>query len=94
MLMMVVYYHCENGMRDAFLKALEKEQIAKRCQAEPGNLQYDYFLPHGSENTVLLLEKWESEEAQNVHLSTENFSVLTEIKKTFVVSVDIERYVV
>lgn len=91
---MIVYYHCENGMRAAFLKALEDAQIAKRCQSEPGNVQYSYYLPVDNPNTVLLLEKWENEEAQKVHLATDNFKVLTDIKAKFVVDTKIERYIV
>lgn len=91
MLSMIVYYHCENGMRSAFVKALEENQIAQRCRQEPGNIQYDYFLSLSCPNTVLLLERWESEADQKQHLKTTNFEILSELKKNFVVSTDIER---
>lgn len=94
MLSMIVYYHCKNGKQLDFLKAVGNAHIAKRCQSEPGNVQYDYFLPLDKPDTVLLLEKWETEEAQRAHLDTENFKLLSEIKAQFVESTKIERYVV
>lgn len=93
MLTMIVYYHCKSGMRNQFVNELSAKNIAALCQAEPGNVQYNYFLSQKDADTVLLLEKWESEEAQKVHLSTRNFEVLGTIKAQFVESVDIERFV-
>ena len=94
MLSMIVYYHCKDGKLLDFLTAEGKAHIAKRCQGEPGNVQYEYFLPLDKPDTVLLLEKWETEEAQRAHLDTENFKLLSEIKAQFVESTKIERYVV
>mgnify|MGYP003302751154 FL=1 len=55
-------------------------------------MQYDYFLPVDDANTVLLLEKWESDEAQKIHTATVNFKKLGEIKAKFVESVEIEKF--
>ena len=92
MLTMIVYYHCKNGQRDAFMAAIKKEKIAENSRVEPGNMQYDYFLPVDDANTVLLLEKWESDEAQKIHTATENFKKLGKIKAEFVESVEIEKF--
>ncbi len=92
MLTMIVYYRCKDGQRDAFVSALKKENIAEKSRVEPGNVQYEYFLPLDDANTVLLMEKWESVEAQKIHTETENFKKLGEIKATFVYSVEIEKY--
>ena len=92
MLTMIVYYHCKDGQRDAFMVAIKKEKIAENSRVEPGNMQYDYFLPVDDVNTVLLLEKWESDEAQKIHTATVNFKKLGEIKANFVESVEIEKF--
>lgn len=89
---MIVYYRCKDGQRDAFVEALKREKIADNSRVEPGNMQYDYFIPVDDANTVLLLEKWESDEAQRIHTTTDNFKKLGEIKSAFVESVDIEKY--
>lgn len=92
MLTMIVYYHCKDGLRDAFMTAVKMEKIAENSRVEPGNMQYDYFLPVDDANIVLLLEKWESDEAQKIHTATVNFKKLGEIKAKFVESVEIEKY--
>lgn len=92
MLTMIVYYRCKDEQRDAFMSVLKKENIAEKSRVEPGNMQYDYFLPVDDANTVLLLEKWESVDAQKIHTETDNFKKLGEIKAKYVASVDIEKY--
>lgn len=89
---MTVYYRCKDGMRNDFIKALEAENMAYKCQQEDGNVQYDYFLPMNDDNkTVLLLEKWTTEEAQRRHTTTDHFKKLGELKALFVEEVVIER---
>ena len=56
MLTMIVNYHCKDGQRDAFIAAVKMEKIAENSRVEPGNMQYDYFLPVDDASTVLLLE--------------------------------------
>lgn len=92
MLTMIVYYRCKDGQRDAFMAEIKNGKIAENSRVEPGNKQYDYFIPVDDANTVLLLEKWESEEAQKIHTATENFKRLGEIKAKYVESVEIEKY--
>lgn len=93
MLTMIVYYRCKSGMRDAFANALRKADIAKTCQQENGNIQYDYFTPaFGDEDTLLLVEKWQTDADQKAHCQTQHFQLLSTLKDQFVASVDIERY--
>ncbi len=92
MLTMIVYYRCKNGQRDAFMAEIKNGKIAENSRVEPGNMQYDYFLPVDDVNTLLLLEKWESVEAQKIHTETDNFKKLGEIKAKYVATVDIEKY--
>lgn len=89
---MIVYYRCKDGQRDAFMAEIKNSKIAEKSRVEPGNMQYDYFLPVDDANTVLLLEKWESVDAQKIHTETDNFKKLGEIKAKYVASVDIEKY--
>ena len=55
-------------------------------------MQYDYFLPVDDADTVLLLEQWDSDEAQKIHTATDNFKKLGKIKADFVESVEIEKF--
>lgn len=91
MLTMIVYYHCKKGMRDGFMEALKVNDVAAKSCAEKGNHQYDYFRSEKDEELVLLIEKWDSEEIQKIHMETEHFKLLGGLKAEFVESVEIEK---
>ncbi len=91
MLTMIVYYHCKKGFRNDFVKEIAAADIASKCQAENGCKQYDYFLPLNDDDTLLLVEKWESEEAQKIHMTTPHFQQLSSLKERYVERVGIEK---
>ncbi len=91
MLTMIVYYHCKAGARNEFVKEIAAADIAAKCQAENGCKQYDFFLPLNDDDTLLLVEKWESEEAQKIHMTTPHFQLLSSLKERYVERVGIEK---
>ena len=48
MLVFNVTFKCKNGMREAFLDAVLSEGIDSAARSEPGNLQYDWYIPAGN----------------------------------------------
>ena len=67
MILLCVRYHTKPGLRGEFVKALADERIAEQTHTEPGNLAYEFSVPIGEEDTVCLLERWESAEALIPH---------------------------
>ena len=51
---------------------------------EDGCLRYDYFLSVQNADEILLVEQWESEEKQQVHLRTAHMDRLRELKAQYV----------
>lgn len=60
--------------------------------AEDGCLQYDYFLPIGQENAVLLLEHWRDQAALDAHFVGEPMKKLKALKERYGLSTGIERF--
>ena len=56
MIVLNVTYKCRPGMREAFLEAIRAEGIDEASRAEAGNLKYDYYLPFGGGDELLLVE--------------------------------------
>ena len=60
--------------------------------AEDGCLQYDYFLPVGQENCVLLIEHWRDQAALDAHAAGEPMAKLKALKASHDLTTSIERF--
>ena len=58
-----IYYTGENGNARKFAEEMVKTGVVDRVRAEKGNLRYNYFFPMDDPETVLLIDRWESEDA-------------------------------
>ena len=79
-----VVYTAKDGMREAFLEAITKEGIPEAVRAEDGCIRYDYYLPLDSKNDILLIEEWESEEKQQIHIAQPHMTRLRELKDPYI----------
>ena len=60
--------------------------------AEGGCLQYDYFLPVGKEDCVLLIEHWRDQAALDKHSAGEPMAKLKALKASHHLTTSIERF--
>ena len=80
----LVTYHAKPGMRETFLRALAARGLPDAVRAEAGCLQYDYFLSIENADEILLMERWESAEAQQIHLRQPHMAQVRELKELYV----------
>lgn len=80
MLKLSVNYFAKPGRREEFLRRIVESGILTAIRGEDGCLRYDYYLSCQNEDEVLLLEEWESEAQQQVHMEQEHMKQLMEIK--------------
>lgn len=92
LLMLQVTYGVKKGKREEFYKKVNAENIIKDSREEPGNYQYDYYIPVDSEDELYLSEIWTCEAAQKLHTVTEHFQKLTKLKQEYVETVEIRRH--
>ncbi|MGB4657630.1 MAG: antibiotic biosynthesis monooxygenase family protein [Mobilitalea sp.] len=90
--MLQVTYRVTKGKRDEFYRKVKEQKIIQHSKEEPGNYKYDYYFPVDSEEDLCLMELWTGEEAQKLHMNTEHFHKLTQLKQEYVESVEIEKY--
>lgn len=86
MLLLNVTYTMKPGMRETFLKEVQAQGILDAVRREDGCLQYDYYLPVETSDTLLLVERWQNRAAQQTHLTTPHMAALGPIKERCVVS--------
>lgn len=91
-LLLHVIYRCKPGMAETFVNAVREQGIQELIRKENGCLQYDYTLSLEEADTIVLLERWTSAEAQEIHMTQPHMVPLTELKNTYVNEVILERY--
>ena len=87
-----VTYRTKPGLAQDFLDALSAAGIREAVRAEAGCLQYDYFLSAGDPDQVLLVERWESQQAQTLHLAQPHMDRVKALKERFVEETSLIRY--
>ena len=78
--------------RDRYYAKLCASGIPDASRGEDGNLGYDYFFPADTDNRILLIEKWESDEALTRHQHTDHFLAIPAIKSEFSIDTKVERF--
>ena len=62
-----IYYTGQNGHARKFAEEMISSGIVDRVRQEKGNTKYEYFYPLDDEETVLLIDCWDSQEALDLH---------------------------
>ncbi len=88
-----VTYTVKPGEKESFVKAIADAGIDAASRAEDGCRQYDYFYAAQAEDQVLLVEVWDSVEAQQAHTQTAHFKQLGGIKEQYVIDTAIAKYI-
>ena len=92
MIVLNVIYKCKPNRKEAFLERLRAEGIDAASRAEPGNLQYDYFLAADIDTDLLLIEKYRDDEAVIAHTKQPHVARMVELKEQYVDELILERY--
>lgn len=87
-----VFYKMAPGTRDAFLKDLMDNRISECALAIDGCIQYQYMVPVDDPNTLVLMEKWKTEDARQTHIAAPHFAKIQELKGTRVIGWESEEY--
>ncbi|MBR1453729.1 MAG: antibiotic biosynthesis monooxygenase [Lachnospiraceae bacterium] len=88
-----IYYKSENGNAKRFANEMIKNGIVDEIKSKNGNLRYDYFIPLDDEDTVLLIDSWENQEALDEHHNSETMKKITELRNKYDLHMTVEKYV-
>ena len=81
---LVEYSVKENKLND-FLTEIKNNKIREKVLEEKGCIAYDYFLPEDTtQNKLVLIEKWQSKDLQQLHLATPHMQTFSTIKAKYV----------
>ena len=87
-----IYYTGENGSARKFADEMITKGIVDRIRKEEENLKYEYFFPIDDPETVLLIDKWQNEEALDIHHKSEMIKEIAELREKYNLKMRVEKY--
>lgn len=87
-----IYYTGQGEAALNFAREMIARGVVERVRKEAGNLQYDYFLPIGDRETVLLVDKWENEEALDRHHRSEMMKEIAALRTKYHLRMRVEKF--
>lgn len=88
-----IYYTGENNNARKFAEEMVSSGIVSEIRAEAGNLKYEYFFPMYDNETVLLVDCWESQAALDKHHASPMMKKIIELREKYNLTMKVERYI-
>ena len=87
-----IYYTGENGSAKAFVKEMLTSGLVDEIRKEKGNRSYEYFFSVEDEETILLVDSWDNQEAIDLHHASSIMDKITELRIKYHLRMKVERY--
>ncbi len=88
-----IYYKGKNGSAKRFVDEMISSGLVDKIRAEDGNISYEYFLPLEDGETVLLIDKWESQQALDIHHKSQMMKEIAILRNKYNLSMKVERFI-
>ena len=87
-----VVYECLPGKREAFVEKVKSEGIADAVRKEDGCIRYDYYFSEANPDELLLVEAWETEKHQQVHVEQPHMAKMRGFKNDYVADTKVTEF--
>ncbi len=87
-----VTFTCFPGKREQFVDRVKAEGILDAIRAEDGCIRYDYYFSDKDAQEILLIEEWETQEHQRIHLHQPQMDALRKFKDDYVASTVLKEF--
>ena len=87
-----IYYTGSNGSAKRFAEEMINSGIVNEIRNKRGNIRYEYFLTLDDEETILLIDSWENQEALDEHHKSETMNKIIELRNKYDLHMKVERY--
>lgn len=88
-----IYYTGKDGSARKFAEEMVSAGVVEKVRGENGNLKYEYFFPMDDSETVLLIDRWESEEALDEHHKSPMIKKIAELRDKYKIHMRVEQFV-
>lgn len=87
-----IYYKGKNGNAKKFAEEMMSSGLVDKVRNEKGNERYEYFFPMEDPETVMLIDRWQSEEALDFHHKSEMMQEIAELRNKYKLRMKVERF--
>ena len=88
-----IYYKGIGSAAKQFAREMLESGTVDAIRNEAGNLRYDYFVPLNDEETLLLIDSWENQEAIDIHHASPMMNTIAALREKYNLHMTVERYV-
>lgn len=88
-----IYYTGKDGSAKKFAEEMVEKGVVDKVRAEEGNEKYEYFFPMDDPETVLLIDRWKSEEVLNEHHKSPMMKEIANLRDKYHLHMKIEQFV-
>lgn len=88
-----IYYKGTNGSARRFTDEMDQSGTTDAIRAEKGNIRYEYFFPKNDQETVLLIDSWEDQDAIDRHHASPMMKTISDLREKYDLHMTVERYV-
>ncbi len=89
-----VVFKCYPDKREAFVERVRETGILSAIRAEDGCGRYDYYYSEADANELLLIEAWQTERHQKIHLEQPHMAQLRAFKGEYIETTTIGEFTV
>ncbi|MDE6901483.1 MAG: antibiotic biosynthesis monooxygenase [Lachnospiraceae bacterium] len=87
-----ILYTGKNGSARKFAEEMTASGITEAVRAEEGNERYEYFFPMEDPEAVLLIDRWASQEAIDLHHKSKMMKQIAALREKYGLRMKVERY--
>lgn len=88
-----IYYTGKDGSAKKFAEEMVEKGVVERVRNEEGNQKYEYFFPMDDPETVLLIDRWKSQEALDIHHKSPMMKEIAELRDKYKLHMRVEQFV-
>ena len=88
-----ILYKGKNGNAKKFATKMIKLGLLEKIRKTAGNLRYEYFLPMDDEESVLLIDSWESQTALDKHHASEIMQEIATLREKYDLHMSVQRFI-
>lgn len=87
-----IIYSGQGGNARKFAQEMVSSGLVDKIRAESGNLKYEYFFPMNDEESVLLIDSWESAEALDRHHNSPLMGEIAKLREKYDLYMTVKRF--
>ena len=88
-----IYYSGTDGNARKFAEEMLSSGIVDESRAEEVNLKYEYFFPMNDNETLLLIDSWENQDALDKHNASPMMQKIVDLREKYNLIMRVERYI-